>query len=191
MLLGLSKVPRPLRRLSSLLLSHLPSLTVLLHTLCSLSRAWALYNGNDMPGVLCFVERKGDFFTLVSSSSLFILHLLIARSLWLCMCLCFNGNDMSGVPCFVERKNAWFLLVVYGCGCAYAFIVCACLLVIITACLLLYGCLLVTYCVHTRVRKKQGKNTHTLQLLFSATLPTELNNCVRIWVLIVAIFSDE
>ena len=57
-LLGLAKVPRPLRRLSSLLLSHLPSLTVLVHTLCSLSRAWALYNGNDMPGVSYFVERK-------------------------------------------------------------------------------------------------------------------------------------
>jgi len=44
-LLGLTKTPRPLRRLSSLLLSHLPLLTITFHTLLSLSRGWALYSG--------------------------------------------------------------------------------------------------------------------------------------------------
>ena len=45
MLLGLAHVPRPLQCLSTLLFSHLPSLTLVVHTLISLSRAWALYKG--------------------------------------------------------------------------------------------------------------------------------------------------
>ena len=44
-LLSLARVPRPLRRLSSLFLSHLPSLTLTAHTLLSLSRVVALHHG--------------------------------------------------------------------------------------------------------------------------------------------------
>ena len=52
-LLGLLRVPRPIRRLTSLSLSHLPSLTLILHTLLSLSRAVVLHRGIYMHPHVC------------------------------------------------------------------------------------------------------------------------------------------
>ena len=68
--LGLARVPRPLRRLSSLLLSHLPSLTVVVHTLLSLSRTWALYKGTTAYSVQCYVCVGSEWFVTIFTLTL-------------------------------------------------------------------------------------------------------------------------